>query len=109
MTDGDLELLEVIVAWAVTIPAVCAIIVVDERRLRGAELQRSWPAVSRDAAIFAMFNVPFGVFAIPLVHFLRTRRNVRGLLLGVAWAAAMVIGDVAAETGTAAAVGWLGL
>lgn len=35
MTEGNLELLQVLVSWAVLLPGVTAIVVLDERRLRG--------------------------------------------------------------------------
>jgi hypothetical protein len=109
VTDGDLELLQVIVSWAVTLPSVSALVVLDERRLRGPMLARAWPPVSRDAAIFAMWNIGLPLFLVPLVHFVRTRRSLRGLLLGLGWGAALMAVDVGAELATAAAVDWLGL
>jgi hypothetical protein len=109
VTNGNLELLQVLVSWAVTLPSVYAILVLDERRLPGRMLARAWPKVSRDAAIFAIWNIPFLLLVVPLVHFIRTRRSVRGLLLGVAWVSAVLVANFAAELATVAAVDWLGL
>jgi hypothetical protein len=109
VTDGDLELVQAVVSWAVTLTSVCVIVVLDERRLRGVRLQRAWPPVSHDAAIFTMVNVPFGLLLVPLVHFVRTRRNASGLLFGLAWAMALVGANLCAQVLAEAAVDRLGL
>jgi len=108
VTDGDLELVEIVASWVVTLPAVIAIIVGDERRLRGEELGRAWPPSSRDAAIFGLWNMGVHPLCV-LVHFARTRRSVRGVLLGLGWLAAVVAAGVGAELAAAALVGWAGL
>jgi hypothetical protein len=107
VTPGNLELVQVIASWAVTLPAVAAIIVLDERRLRGAELARAWPPPSRDAAIFGLWNLGVHHLCV-LVHFSRTRRNVRGVALGLVWLVAVTAADVGAQFGATAAVDWLG-
>jgi hypothetical protein len=109
VTQGNLEFVQVIVSMAVILPALSAVIVLDERRLRGKSLERSWPAASRDAAVFAVFNFTALVLVVPLIHFVRTRRNLKGVLLGVGWTAAILLVDVAAETGVTEAVDLLGL
>jgi hypothetical protein len=109
VTDGNLELVQAIASWVVTITCVSAIIVLDERRLRGARLEQAWPSVSRDAAIFAMFNVPFGLLFLPLVHFWRTRRSASGVLFGLAWGVSLVEASICAQLAAVAAVDWLGL
>jgi len=105
---GDLELLQVVVSWALTLPSVAAIIVVDERRLRGEELARAWPAQSRDAAIFGLWNLGVHPLCV-LMHFIRTRRGFAGVDLGLFWLGAVVAVDIGAQLGVAAAVGWLQL
>lgn len=107
MTPGNLELVQVLASWAVTLPAVATIIVVDERRLRGAELARAWPPQSRDAAIFGLWNLGVHHLCV-LVHFSRTRRSVGGVLLGVCWLLAVVAADAGAQVGAVAAVESLG-
>jgi hypothetical protein len=105
---GDLELLQIVVSWAFTLPAVVAIIVIDERRLDGEKLARAWPAPSRDAAIFGLWNLGVHPLCV-LIHFVRTRRGFAGLDLGLFWFGAVAAVDVCAQLGVAAAVGWLGL
>ena len=72
-----LELVEILVSFAVTTGALFAVVLRDERRLSPEARERCWPAPSRDAAL-----VVFGVLAPP-VRFARTRRSVLGFALGV--------------------------
>jgi hypothetical protein len=100
-----------IVSWAVTVPAVAAIIVGDERRLARAKdprLGRAWPPSSRDAAIFATWN--FGVQPLCLLfHFIRTRRSLGGTLAGLLWLMAVKLLDVGAQLAAAKAVTCFGV
>jgi hypothetical protein len=107
VTPGNLELLQVVTTYVVLPPAVAATLIVDERRLRGEELSRAWPASSRNAAILGVF---LGLPAVcVLVHFVRTRRGFAGFDLGLLWLGAIVAVDYGAQLGVAAAVDWLGL
>jgi len=108
VTPGNLELLQIVVYWAVTLPAVAAIIVHDERRLVGERRTRAWPAVSRDAAIFALWNLGVPHLCV-LVHFARTRRSLTGFGVGLLALVAVVAADIGAQLGTAQVVEWLGL
>jgi hypothetical protein len=108
VTDGDLELYEVLAAWSVTLPAVVTIIVRDERRLAGQELERAWPPQSRDAAIFGLWLMGVHPLCV-LIHFVRTRRSLIGVLLGLGWLAVIVMGALGGELAVEAAIGWLGL
>jgi hypothetical protein len=109
VTPGNLELLEVLVSWAVVLPGGAAVLVLDERRLRGPQLARAWPVGSRDAALFAVFNFPVLLLVVLPLHFWRTRRSLLGTLAGVGWVAALVAVDVGAQLALGAAVDWLGL
>lgn len=108
MTRGNLELVQVIVSWCVTLPAVVLVIRADERRLRDDALERAWPPQSRDAAIFALWNLDVHPLCV-LIHFARTRRSVLGTFLGLAWVVAILAVDVGAQKAVASAIGWLGL
>jgi hypothetical protein len=108
LTDGNLELLQIIASWVVTLPAVVGVIVWDERRLGGTALERAWPPVSRDAAIFGLWNMGIHPLCV-LIHFLRTRRSFRGAGLGVAWTATVVALGIGAQFGVTALVEWAAL
>jgi hypothetical protein len=51
----------------------------DERHLCEERLDRAWPPASFWCAV-----VTFGLFCLP-IHFLRTRRSIWGLGLGLVW------------------------
>ena len=103
MSPGDLEFVQLVVSWVVSVAGAAVVIVRDERRLAGPALERAWPASSRDAAIYAFS--PFSV----LVHFLRTRRSARGAALGLGWLGAILLVDNALQWVAAAAIRGCGL
>lgn len=108
MTSGNLELVQILASWAVTLPATAAIIVTDERRLRGEELERAWPPQSRDAAVFGLWL--FGIHHVSvLVHFVKTRWSLAGVALGLRCLLALNLLDDCAQIGAAVTVDWLGL
>lgn len=108
MTDGNLELVQVIVSWLVTLPAVVAVIKADEKRLDAEALARAWPPQSRDAAIFGLWNLGVHPLCV-LVHFARTRRSVLGTGVGLAWVVVILLVDAGAQSGVAFAIARLGL
>lgn len=99
VNPGNAEFVEVAVSLVATVTGFVAVVVVDERRLRGAELARAWPAVSRDAAILGagLFGLLYAAPAV-VVHFARTRGGLRGMLMGAAWAAFLVAADLGVVT-----------
>jgi len=108
VTEGNIEFVQILVGWAVTLPAVVTIIVRDERHLRGQRLERAWPSQSRDAAIFGLWLM--GVHPVCLlVHFARTRRTTMGVLQGLGWLLLVSVGALGAELGAAIAIDGLGL
>jgi hypothetical protein len=108
VTPGNLELAQIVASWTTTLPAVATIIVRDERRLRGEQLSRAWPAPSRDAAIFGLWNLGVHHLCV-LVHFAKTRRTFRGVVAGLMWLVAIVAVDACTQLCVAEAVDWLGL
>jgi hypothetical protein len=108
VTPGNLELLQIVVSWAVTLPAIATIIVLDERRLRGERRDRAWPSSSRDAAIFALWNLGVPHLCV-LIHFARTRRTLGGFAAGLLGLTAVIAIDACAQLVAAQAVDWLGL
>jgi hypothetical protein len=108
MTPGNEELVRVVVSLAVTLPAVATVIVMDERRLTGRELERAWPPQSRDCAIFTLVNLGVPQLCV-LIHFLKTRQSARGFVIGMAWVVAIGLSDVCARFVAVSTIHWLGL
>jgi len=104
VTPGNLELVQVVVTWAVTIPGAATIIVRDEDRLRGERAARAWPAASRDSALFLIYNVFLFVLLVVPLHFVRTRRSFLGLALGVGWLAVILAALTCAQVLTVLAI-----
>jgi hypothetical protein len=85
-----IDVLLVIVQMALQIALPGAVIRRDMKRLDAAALARSWNDASFWSAI-----VVFGALALP-VHFVKSRRSIRGVLLGLFWfaATAAVVGAI---------------
>jgi len=81
MRDALVMVLEFVAAIAVS----GLVVTRDVKRLEPRLLARAWPPTSIWSAVALL-----GPFCIPL-HFLRTRRSLLGLLLGVAWLAAAAL------------------
>jgi hypothetical protein len=107
---GDVELVQVVVTMIVVPAAVAVIVRRDERRLSPARLARAWPPSTRDTVVFATWQlgVLFGCPAV-FVWFVRTRRSLGGVLLGLGWAALVFLVANAAWLLPEAAIDWLGL
>ena len=81
MREALVMVLEFVAAIAVSV----LVVLHDVKRLEPRLLARAWPATSIWSAVALL-----GPFAIPL-HFVRTRRSLVGLGLGVAWLAGAVL------------------
>lgn len=93
MTQGNLELVEILAYWAVVGPAMVAVVRRDERRLLPEQAARAWPPVSRDAAFFLAWMVglnPVLLLLLFAVHFVRTRGLLAGLVRALLWTCAVV-------------------
>jgi hypothetical protein len=77
------DILALLIPNVVTWCAVFALFAWDERRMTDEQRARAWPIASRRIAV-----VFFSPLSVPL-HFLRTRRNVRGVALAVLWTVAL--------------------
>jgi len=111
LTEGNLELLEILAYWTVAIPAATAVLIRDERRLSPEQVARAWPTISRDAAIFAMWLLGFNpacVLVLFAVHFVRTRGFARGLGRALLWACAVVGPAIGVDLGLDAVFGGAG-
>lgn len=108
MTEGNLQVLEILAYWLVEGPAAAAVVVRDERRLRPDRAARAWPAVSRDAAIFNLWLLGFHPAAMLVffaTHFVRTRGLGSGLARALGWEVAVVGLGLAAIYGVDAIFG----
>jgi hypothetical protein len=108
VSPGNLELARVLASWAATLPTVATILLRDERRLEGEALARAWPPQSRDAAIFGLWLFGLQPFCV-LMHFARTRRSTRGVVVGLLWLCVVFAIDIGAQIGAAVAIDWFGL
>jgi hypothetical protein len=108
LSPGNVEFVQVVSSMFVTTTTAATIVIVDERRLKDAELARAWPPTSRDSAIFGawLFGALFGCLLL-LVHFARTRAGLAGLALGLFWALVLLAADVGAAAVAAVAVDWV--
>lgn len=99
------EVLEILVAWAVTIAGIAVLVRLDERHLDRERLARAWPPSTFMSALgfVVLGGVLIGAVLALVAHFGRTRRSVWGVVLGLLAAAlvfalavaGMVLVDVA--------------
>lgn len=80
---GEVLLYTLSFALGIAIPAL--IVRRDLTRLTGEPLARAWPDASLWAAV-----VVFGPLCLP-VHFIRTRRSLLGIALGIGWLVGAVL------------------
>jgi hypothetical protein len=104
------EFCQVVTVMVVSPLAVAAVLLVDERRLRGEKLARAWLPATRDATIYGASQVSplYGCVGL-IVHFTKTRASLAGFGLGALWALAVFYVDVASTAVTAWVIDWLGL
>jgi hypothetical protein len=109
VTPGYEEFVEVCVTLVFPLTIVVPLLRFDERRLSPAQLERAWPPVSRDAAIFA----PWLLLGMPQlclpVHAVKTRGWLLGLLPGLLVALLITILDGLLGVGLVTALEALGL
>ena len=81
------DILALIVPWTTMTASVLALLGRDERRLSYDQRARAWPLAARLNAVvgLGLMASPLHLLALP-IHFARTRRTVRGALVGVAQA-----------------------
>ncbi len=78
--ESILEVVAILLSGAITW-TVCAIIIKrDEKKLSEEMLARAYAPATLVASVFAFQQVAV------LVHFVRTRRSVKGFFLGLGWA-----------------------
>lgn len=112
MTPGNVEFVQVLTSMTVSTGGLAAILWTDERRIaRAGYEERAWLPSTRDAAIVGTFAVGGLLYAVPalFIHFVKSRRWLKGLGLGLIFSVALVAIDVGLELGEQAAIDWLGL
>jgi len=78
--ESILEVVAILLSGAITW-TVCAIIIKrDEKKLGEEMLARAYPPATLIMSVFAFQQIAV------LVHFVRTRRSVKGFFLGLGWA-----------------------
>jgi hypothetical protein len=109
VTPGNEEFVEVCVTLVVPLTIVIPLLRFDERRLSPGQLERAWPPVSRDAAIFA----PWLLLGMPQlclpVHAVKTRGWLLGLVPGLLVALVITVLDGLLGVGLVTALEALGL
>ena len=80
---GEVLLFTLGLALGIAVPAI--IVRHDLTRLSGEPLARAWPDASLWAAV-----VVFGPLCLP-IHFIRTRRSLLGIALGLGWLVGAVL------------------
>ena len=80
---GEVLLFTLGLALGIAVPAI--IVRRDLTRLSGEPLARAWPDASLWAAV-----VVFGPLCLP-IHFIRTRRSLLGIALGLGWLVGAVL------------------
>lgn len=87
----DIELIEAGVEIVLTMIAGHFLLAWDEKRMTEAQRERAWPPASRGMVVCSpLWFFPIWLVGIPL-HFLRTRRNLRGVGEAIGWTAAMFV------------------
>jgi hypothetical protein len=89
--DENWQLFEAGVEIIVTMIAGKLLFAWDEKRMTEVQRERAWPDASRGTVECSpLWFFPLWLVGIPL-HFLRTRRNLRGIFEAIVWTLAMFI------------------
>ena len=96
MRPEDAEVVELAAAMAAFVGAMHALFAWDERRMTDAQRARAWPPATQGTVAASPLFAPLWLVGVPL-HFVRTRRSVRGVVEGIAWLVAVYLtGSIAA-------------
>lgn len=105
MTPGNVEFVDVVCSMTVWTGGVAVVLFFDERRLTSRQLAGAWLPSTRDAAVLGAFL--FGLlYAAPglLIHFVKTRRSLLGVALGLLVPTALLALDIGVELAAEAAI-----
>ena len=104
MRAADAEVLEIAVAIVVEVGALRALFAWDERRMTDAQKERAWRPATRGMVVASPLFFPLWLVGVPL-HFVRTRRSLRGVAEGVVWLVAVYAAAALVDVGLALALG----
>ena len=77
--NENIEIFEAGVEIVLTMIAARILFAWDEKRMTAAQKERAWPPASRGMVVCSpLWFMPLWLVGVPL-HFLRTRRNLRGV------------------------------
>jgi len=89
--DENWQLVEAGVEIVVTMIAGKLLFAWDEKRMTEQQRERAWPEASQGTVECSpLWFFPLWLVGVPL-HFLRTRRNLRGVIEAIVWTAAMFL------------------
>jgi len=86
--EGLPDIVLILVQIALVIGATSALFAWDERRMTDEQRGRAWPPATRGMVIGSPLWFPLWIVGVPL-HFLRTRRSLRGVAEGVFFTVAL--------------------
>ncbi len=96
------DVVSILVYIAVVTSATHLLFAWDERRMTSEERARAWPAATRGVVVGSPLWFPLWIVGVPL-HFLRTRRTLRGVGEALFWTAALLAVLMLAMLATSAA------
>jgi hypothetical protein len=92
--DGNVENVEIVEAGVeivLTMVAARFLFAWDEKRMTDEQRERAWPPATRGMVVCSpLWFFPLWLVGVPL-HFLRTRRNLRGLAEAIGWTLVMFV------------------
>jgi hypothetical protein len=89
MNNEDVAIIEAGVEIVLMMVAARVLFAWDERRMTEEQRERAWPPASRGVVVCSpLWFSPLWLVGVPL-HFLRTRRNLRGLAEAIGWTVVM--------------------
>jgi hypothetical protein len=110
LRPGDVEFVDVVCSMTVWTGGVAAIVALDWRRLTEKQLCQAWLPSTRDTLVFGAFLFSV-LYAGPglLIYFVKSRRSLLGVVLGLLAPVGLLALDVGVQYGAEAAIDWLGL
>jgi hypothetical protein len=105
VTPGNVEFVDVLCSMTVWTGGVALVLWLDEGRMRPEALARAWLPATRDATVLGAFLFS-ALYAGPalLTHFVKTRRSLPGVVLGLLVPILLLALDVGTQLGAEALI-----